>query len=276
MSPRFMRACRCHATHCSVGGMTPEIDTTDDTAPADAPLAETNPYRVAFAVLICCTVLVALVSFALSFYGLNDYGRTVMRLPVWLSPLVPLGVDLFSLCGIAATYLLRRAPGQVRAYSWLVFLVPTGLSVAGNLAHGESRSLARAGLVGAAVAPVILALATHLVVVVRRHLETASVPDSGDGAAEVATEPEFVHFIAPEPMRLNGNGAGPGTDSASDSVQARALVLLLGDRTVSEVAAEIGVDPRTVQRWADKIHERARPRKSGARRPAGGASDGSN
>jgi len=276
MSPHRGWACRCHATHCSVGDMTPEIDTTDDTGRADAPLAETNPYRVAFAVLICCTVLVALVSFALSFYGLNDYGHTVMRLPVWLSPLVPLGVDLFSLCGIAATYLLRRAPGQVRAYSWLVFLVPTGLSVAGNLAHGESRALAQAGLIGAAVAPVILALATHLVVVVRRHLETVSVSDSSGVSTVVPAEPEFVHFIAPEPMRLNGNGAGAGTDSASDSMQARALVLLLGDRTVSEVAAEIGVDPRTVQRWADKIHERARPRKSSVRRPVSGAGDGSN
>ena len=256
--------------------MTPESDHADDTDPDTAPRSDADPYRVAFAVLICCTVLVALVSFALSFYGLNDYGRTVMRLPVWLSPLVPLGVDLFSLCGIAATYLLRRAPGQVRAYSWLVFLVPTGLSVAGNLAHGESRALARAGLVGAAVAPVILALATHLVVVVRRHLEADSAADSPTAVGAVSEPAEFAHFTTPEPMRMDGNGGGPGTDTASDSVQARALVLLLGDRSVSEVATEIGVDPRTVQRWADKVHERARPRKSAARRTGGAAGDGSN
>ncbi len=250
-------------------------DEPTDTAPDIEPSRGHDPLRVAFAVLICCTVLVAVVSFALSFYGLNDYGRRVMGLPVWLSPLVPAMVDLFSLCGIAATYLLRRAMYRVRVYAWMVFLVPTGLSVAGNLAHAESRALAHAGLAGAAAAPVILALATHLVVVVRRHLEVDTEPDTLGGLDVMPVWAEFEQVTPDVVVPVNGNGHRPAVDSGSDTAQARALALLLDpkvERTVSEVATEVGVDPRTVQRWADRIHERARPRKSAARRPVLGRS----
>jgi hypothetical protein len=246
---------------------------TDTDAP-DRP--ERDPLRVAFAVLICCTVLVAVVSFALSFYGLNDYGHRVMALPRWLSPLVPAMVDLFSLCGIAATYLMRRAAYRVRVYAWAVFLVPTGLSVAGNLAHAESRALVHAGLAGAAAAPVILALATHLVVVVRRHLETDTGPDMIRDLDPMPVWPEFEQVMPDVPVLVNGNGHRPAVDTSSDSAQARALTLLLDprvERTVSEVATEVGVDPRTVQRWADRVHERARPRKSAGRKSAGTSGD---
>lgn len=141
--------------------------------------------RVAFVSLIGFTIAVAAATFALSFYGLNDYGRRVMALPSQLSWLVPIGVDLFSMCGISATYMLRTAPVRVRLYAWSVFLVPTALSVAGNLAHAEHRGLTRAGMAGAAVVPAILALATHLVVVVRRYVDPTASDTGPDTAAAV-------------------------------------------------------------------------------------------
>src|SRR5690349_646793 len=140
-----------------------------------------TPTQLVFRAMIVGTVAVAAFMFVLSFVGLRDYGVRLMLLGNVLAPLVPLGVDVFSVVGIAATYLLRRAPWHVRLYAWTVFLVPAALSVAGNLAHGEARGLVRAGLVGAALPPVLLALSVHLVVVTRRALDR--------NAALVATEP---------------------------------------------------------------------------------------
>lgn len=210
-------------------------------------------WQAGFVVLIAFTVLVALVTFALSFYGLEDFGRTGMGLPHWLSPLVPLGVDLFSVCGIAATYLLRFARARVRAYAWFVFLVPTLLSVAGNMAHAAHRNLGGAGIVGAAVAPVVLALSAHLVVVVRRHMERADTePDTDIGPlAQVSAPP------------------APGVpDSEKVAAMARALAVRSEGGTLTAQAAAAGVDERTVRRWFGQPQRRPATRRSTPARTA--------
>lgn len=247
--------------------MTQPTDTTGDTEHETEAAPTQRPLRVAFGVLITCTVAVAAVSFALSFYGLNDYGRSVMRLPVWLSPLVPIGVDLFSLCGIAATYMLRSARIPIRVYAWCVFLVPTGLSVAGNLAHAVHRHLITAGWAGAAVVPVILALATHLVVVVRRHLENDDATGNEPASGAVSAEPLSAQVNGSPAMSNNGHSPDNILDTTSDTAQMRAIALLLNGKPVPEVAAAVGKDRRTVQAWVDRLHQQALPRRRGARRP---------
>lgn len=209
--------------------------------PRDAPATGRRVVLLtAFGALLVCTVLVAAVTFALSFYGLEDFGRTGMQLPVPLSWLVPIGVDLFSLCGIAATYLLRDANWRVRLYAWAVFLVPTGLSVAGNMAHAQHRQMDSSGVVGAAVAPVLLALATHLVVVVRRHLQADTDPDMDEGTD-----------IDPYPQ-VSGPADVDGADSEEVTQMARALVVRRRGGTVAEQAAAAGVAERTVRRWFEQ------------------------
>lgn len=221
----------------------PDMERDEDTP------AERTQWMAAFVVLVLATSAVVAVTFALSFYGLEDFGRTGMGLPRWLSPFVPIGVDLFSLCGIAATYLLRRAEWRVQLYAWCVFLVPSGLSVAGNIAHAEHRGLATPGVVGAAVAPVILALATHLVVVVRREVEKRSQADT-----EADTD-----YDANEPV----SGPPEMFEADTDEVAAMARALAVRQRggTVAAQAAAAGVSPRTVRRWFGQPAKRppARP-----------------
>src|SRR5262245_44305778 len=120
--------------------------------------------------LVAFTGIVGADTFTLSFSGLDDYGRRVAHYGN-LSPLVPIGVDGLTLVAIAATSLLRRAPWHIRAYAWFVFIVAMGLSVAGNLSHAVADRLTWQGELGAAVPPLLLALASHLMVVTIRAIE---------------------------------------------------------------------------------------------------------
>lgn len=129
---------------------------------------------LALGTLIVCAVIVGAITFTLSFAGLDDYGRIVAG-EGHLSFLVPLGVDGLTLVGVAATYILRTAPWHVRLYAWAVFAVALGASIAGNLSHAMAHHLSRQGEVGAAAWPVFLALASHVVIVVRRRQEMARV-----------------------------------------------------------------------------------------------------
>jgi hypothetical protein len=129
-----------------------------------------SDHRVALAALLASALLVAAVTFVLSFHGLSDYGFRVAGFGS-LSPLVPVGADGMALVAVAATFLLRHARLRVRLYAWSVFAVAVASSVAGNLSHAASRHLATEGMIGAAVWPVFLAMASHLVIVVRRELD---------------------------------------------------------------------------------------------------------
>lgn len=200
--------------------------------------------RAAYRWLIGFTALVALVTFTLSFHGLDGYGRHLAGIPWQLAWLVPVGVDGLTLCGVAATFLLRHAHRRARAYAWLVFAVAVALSVAGNVLDAAARNLPTAGLAGSAAWPILLALASHLVVVARRAMDrtataetTVNEPVAAGQDVEPATERATV-----EPKvyarRLAGRGKA-GTD----------IALALQD---------LGHDvtPRQVQRWTKDIRER--------------------
>src|SRR5690348_16188349 len=138
-----------------------------ETATADA--TPVYPWWV-LAGLVVLTLFVAVVAFVWSFHGLDDYGRRVEQLG-GMSWVVPAGVDGLTLVSVAATFLLRQATWWVRFYAWGMFGVAVSLSIAGNLSHGQARHLTWQGMLGAATAPVILALSTHQVVVVWRELD---------------------------------------------------------------------------------------------------------
>lgn len=161
----------------------------------DDPNRDTS--RRAFGALLTFTLLVGAVTFTLSFHGLDNYGAALAGLGD-LAFLVPLGVDGLTLVAVAATYLLRQAPWHVRSYAWLVFAVAIAASVAGNLSYAASRHLTPAGMVGAAAWPILLAFASHMVIVTRRWMErrsTVAIPDIRPDTEPVADLPED----APDP-----------------------------------------------------------------------------
>src|SRR5690349_25128799 len=92
-----------------------------------------TPTQLVFRAMIVGTVAVAAFLFVVSFVGLRDYGVRLMLLGNVLAPLVPLGVAVFAVVGIAATDLLRRAPVHARLDAWWVVLVPAAPAGAGNL-----------------------------------------------------------------------------------------------------------------------------------------------
>jgi hypothetical protein len=157
-----------------------------------------TPRRLAYGALLFFTVLVATVTFILSFSGLDDYGRRVARMAV-LSPLVPIGVDGLTLCAVAATFLLRHARYRVRLYAWSVFAIAVGSSVAGNLSHAAARALSWEGMVGAAAWPILLALASHMVIVVRRNMDTPATR-RGETLSDEAPTPVEPVVVDPEPV----------------------------------------------------------------------------
>jgi hypothetical protein len=245
-------------------------------------------WRAALAALIALTVAVGVVTFTLSFVGLRDYGIRVQGLNTWLAPLVPVGVDILSLCGVAATYLLRHAAVRVRAYAWLVFGVAVALSVAGNLTHAVARHLSAAGMVGAAAWPILLALAAHLVIVTRRALERHDQHIRSDiggatGAEDIAPEPTPVSVsvadivgpttaptvpadnpdstpatsprVASRPARKPAPKRQPRPRNLSDNDLAKhtARRRVTAGESCATVARDVGVAPKTVERWTTDI-----------------------
>lgn len=249
---------------------------------------DTRAHRAAVWALLACLTAVAVVTFVLSFHGLDDYGDRVADLGR-LSWLVPIGIDGLTLTAIAATFLLATAPFRVRLYAWLVFVAANAASVAGNLSHAHHRHLPWDGAVGAAAWPIMLTLASHLAIVTRRALATRTpttpdpvtqapqpattnpereltfIPD-GDGMRIIDTSP---HLVSPTTdavpadtktrharPRRQGRRAKTGGDS---SLREDARRRYLDGELCAEIAAAVGRDKRTVQRWTEDLRQPTTP-----------------
>ncbi|MBT2675983.1 DUF2637 domain-containing protein [Streptomyces sp. ISL-14] len=130
--------------------------------------------------------LLAVFAFALSYDALRQMAIAghVRGLLTYLFPLV---IDGFIAIGIAALIILRTAPVSSRRYVWMLVSAATGTSIAANVVHAvglnEGTRLrlnnATAGALSA-IAPLALAGAVHLYIVMNRHLAT------GDAMAEAS------------------------------------------------------------------------------------------
>jgi len=192
--------------------------------------------------LVAFTGIVGADTFTLSFSGLDDYGRRVAHYGA-LSPLVPIGVDGLTLVAIAATSLLRRAPWHIRAYAWLVFIVAMGLSVAGNLSHAVADRLTWQGELGAAVPPLLLALASHLMVVTIRAIErfrTAPVArvfeTSGHAPVSPAPAGDGDSLVTPRITRQRKTAA-PKVAKAAKALPGAPMAKIAARAGVSEATA---------------------------------------
>lgn len=163
----------------------------NETAPTAHELpAAPGDVRTVVSLLFAVTSLVALLAFGLTAYGMYGFAHHVLRYPAALAVAAAVIADLFSLCGLIATYALRRSPLRVRVYGWTVFLGFNAISVAGNEAFAVYRKLSMEGRVGAAVAPIALAFAVHLLVIVRRETERPSAAPERATERPVATRSE--------------------------------------------------------------------------------------
>lgn len=235
---------------------------------------ERRGWRAAYLVLIGLTVAVGVVTFTLSFVGLRDYGIRVEGLSPWLAPLVPIGVDVLSLCGVAATYLLRCSRARVRAYAWLVFGVAVALSVAGNLTHAVARHLSPAGMVGAAAWPILLALASHLVIVTRRALDRDTATPVSLGAtpavAPVAARAVGHTLVSdrstsgafdrsdPDGSAVAAVAGRVASQGDNDIIRQRARHRVAAGEPCDPVAQDLGVSKKSVERWTRDIREARR------------------
>ena len=136
-------------------------------------------------------VLLAAFGFALSYDALRQMAVAGhVRGP--LTYLFPLVIDGFIAIGIVALLILRGAPLRSRLYVWTLIGVATGTSIAANVVHAiglnEGTHLrlnnTTAGALSA-IAPLALAGAVHLYLVMNRHL----TDDDAVAEAESATTP---------------------------------------------------------------------------------------
>ncbi|MFD9330033.1 DUF2637 domain-containing protein [Streptomyces sp. NPDC060065] len=136
-------------------------------------------------------VLLAGVAFALSYDALRQMA-VASHVRGLLTYLFPLVIDGFIAIGIVALLLLRTAPVRSRLYVWALVGVATGTSISANVVHAvglnEGTRLhlnnATAGALSA-IAPLALAGAVHLYLVINRHLAANSTV----AAASPATPP---------------------------------------------------------------------------------------
>jgi transposase-like protein len=263
---------------------------TDATATRDR-----ESKRFAYWSLLGCTTAVGAVTFVLSFVGLRDYAERVAGFPAELSWLVPVGVDGLTLCAVAATMILRHATWRPRAYAWAAFAIAVAASVSGNLSHADARGLSWEGHIGAASWPIFLALASHMVIVVRRNMErtsprrtAATAPSATTGSIEVLPEPatppvgDVTATAADEPAEAPAEpvrrqtprrrakpakrtARGVAKTFSDDEIRA-ALRRCEGGESVAKVALSLGVHKATVYRWRD---EQSR----GAQDSGGGSAD---
>lgn len=211
--------------------------------PTRSPLDATDWSRWYPALMWFAAGVVA-VTFVLSYHGLYEFSVDVAHLPPTLAVIVPVGVDVFSLCCLAATFLLRDAPWLTRLYSWLMFGSTVAVSVAGNAVYAVSDVERRgaqawgylqyAAVVGAALWPAFSAGALHLLIVVRRNMERQRDTDRRAVATARAQH------------------------DAEERQQARALVLAAGGAPVSDILIDLGLDEsrrRAVERWTKPIRD---------------------
>jgi hypothetical protein len=164
-----------------------------------------------------------------------------------------------------------------------MFGVAVLLSILGNLSHGQAAQLSWQGMVGAGVAPVLLALASHQVVVVWRravaprrvasepaaamqayvnveHMtlqqtqptpvsvagpRVETVPEPAEVLPAVTAEPAPVPPLeAPRPRQRTRSGAPRGSSQLS-----RARGMYTAGKDCAEIAKVLGTSKRTAERW---------------------------
>ncbi|WP_234441628.1 DUF2637 domain-containing protein [Streptomyces sp. WM6386] len=142
--------------------------------------------------------LLAVFAFALSYDALRQMAVAI-HVRWLLTYAFPLVIDGFIAIGVAALVMLRAAPTRSRVYVWILVGVATVTSIWANALHAvrlNQQTRPGDGLrlddltVGAlsAIAPLALAGAVHLYIVIHRHPTAHGPADVARDAADVAPD----------------------------------------------------------------------------------------
>jgi len=193
---------------------------------------------------------VLVIAFAMSYHGLFTFGERIMAWSPWLCGVAPIGLDVFSIVGLLATFLTHDAPWRVRSYCWLAFGLTVLLSVGGNaisafwvLDRVATVSHERftwgyqqvSAVAGAAVWPALSAVALHVLIVVRRHLDRRR-----DKIKELS-----------EQARVEEEEAAQ-EEAAEVLLQARAVLLAAEGATAARIVTELQL-PESKQRTYERL-----------------------
>lgn len=197
--------------------------------------------------IVVAFVGVLVIAFGMSFHGLYVFGDRIMGWFTALCVAGPIGLDVFSMVCLIATFLTRDARWQVRLYCWVALLGTVALSIAGNAISAYSildADAARRGaefvwgyrqvsaVSGAAFWPALSAIALHVLIVVRRHLDEHR-DRLRQRVAEVRAEQD-----------------------AEELQQARAIVLAAQGISTAGILEDLSFDDtkrRTVERWTQQV-----------------------
>lgn len=241
--------------------MAPEVD-----APKIIPVAPTQPVAPApgsrwygpllagdlaalWPAIVIAFIGVLVIAFGMSFHGLYVFGERIMGWFVGLCIAGPIGLDVFSLVCLIGTFLTRDAAWRVRLYCWVALLGTVAVSIGGNAISAYSlldADAARRGVefvwgyrqvsavAGAAFWPALSAIALHVLIVVRRHLDERR-DKIKTAVAEARAEQD-----------------------AETLLQAQALTLVAEGASVSDVLDQLGLDEsrrRAVERWTKPVRD---------------------
>ncbi|MCX4828312.1 DUF2637 domain-containing protein [Streptomyces sp. NBC_01016] len=173
------------------------------TAPAPSAIPGTSAIRVGIALL-------AAFAFALSYDALRQMAVAI-HIRGLLTYAFPLVIDGFIAIGVGALLMLRTAPLRSRVYVWALVGAATTTSIWANALHAvrlNEQSRHGEGLrlddvtvgVLSAIAPLALAGAVHLYIVIRRQPAARQAADTTPGdVASDATDVAKVHVPAMTP-----------------------------------------------------------------------------
>ena len=215
-----------------------------------------------FGLLAAITALSAAASFALTAWGAYGFGAHVWQLPRPLALLLPIAVDLCTIGTICAAYALRTAPWWTRGYVWLVMGFCVGASVATNEAYVMHLDLGDAARVAALFPPLFLALQVHLLIIVRRWVDTKPVALEPRGEERRPARTSEVRVAGGPSSR----GGPPPRASVAAAVSRRigrpphpqapaAVAAVLAGQSTAEVAQQLGLSRRSLQDWVRKARD---------------------
>ncbi|WP_413115759.1 DUF2637 domain-containing protein [Streptomyces sp. CY1] len=195
---------------------------------APAPLSGTGAIRVGIALL-------GAIGFALSYDALRQMAVAI-HIRGLLTYAFPLVIDGFIAIGVRALLILRTAPSRSRLYVWALVGLATATSIWANALHAIrlNQQTRHTGLhlddltVGAlsAIAPLALAGAVHLYLVIQRHITSPRHPqedsathrhiDTSRHDHQSTGRPHLTHPEV-EPEHLEAAPATSATDVAGDA-----------------------------------------------------------
>ncbi len=238
--------------------------------------------------VVVVTVLLALVSFAVSFAGLVAVAEWA-AIPGWLAWAVPVFID-GAIIVYTIAMLVFRSRGHSTVFAWTALLAFTGVSVAANSAHayaegntGDWQTGVGAGLAGLAPAGVAVAIHTIAMLTVRPPEEANEV---GQRVIDQAQHQEPINerlapharasdhptsqqseraqswlpaIPAPDCSQQRAQESGTSTGATSDTdLVTHAVTLREKGLSQKAIADELGRGKSTIGRWLRKHDQQAR------------------